>query len=150
MVRRHRKSRGGSVKDWSPRDVETDIEQWVFEEFLSSYIETALWASNDESDPETGGDPMDVNYNSDDIAPETREEMIRDTEDFVMANIDDIYVGLSRAGHDFWLTRNGAGVGFLDGHWPEPAATRLNDNARAYGEYHLYVGDDGMIYGYEG
>ncbi len=119
----------------------------LLDEFLGSYIETALWASMDESDPETGGSPMDDNYGPDDLAPETLSEMRADALDFMQESMEDIWENISQAGHDFWLTRNGAGVGFLDDYWPEPAATRLRDNARVYGEYHLYVGDEGRIYG---
>ena len=53
----------------------------------------------------------------------------------------------SQAGHDFWLTRNGHGAGFWDGDWPDRTGHRLSEAAKSYGEYHLYVGDDGKIYG---
>lgn len=66
---------------------------------------------------------------------------------FQKENGDDIGSNSEQAGHDFWLTRNGHGSGFWDGGWPEPAATRLTDAAHAYGEFNLYVGDDGMISG---
>ncbi len=142
-----RKRGGGSVKDWAPTDVVSDIEDWVFEEFLDSYIETALWSSTDESD-ESGGSPLDDNYGPNDLAPETLSEMRADTEDFVMANRHDIYANLTRAGHDFWLTRNGHGTGFWDdARWAKEMGARLTENAKAYGEYHLYIGDDGKIYG---
>ncbi len=51
-----------------------------------------------------------------------------------------------RAGHDFWLTRNGHGAGFWDGDWPKPYADTLTQAAKAFGECDLYVGDDGAIY----
>ncbi len=50
------------------------------------------------------------------------------------------------AAHDFWLTRCGHGAGFWDGDWPEPAATVLDNAAKAFGNVDLYVGDDGQIY----
>jgi hypothetical protein len=51
------------------------------------------------------------------------------------------------AGHDFWLTRNGHGVGFWDGDWLEPWASILDDEALdAFGAISLYVGDDGLVY----
>lgn len=50
------------------------------------------------------------------------------------------------AGHDFWLTRNGHGAGFWDGDWPKPYAKILTDGAVAYGEFEVYLGDDGLIY----
>lgn len=49
------------------------------------------------------------------------------------------------AGHDFWFTRNGHGVGFWDrglGSLGE-ALTKIS---KKYGESDLYLGDDGKIY----
>ena len=45
------------------------------EDFVDSYIEAALWSTNDESD-ESGGEPLDQNYDSSDIAEETEDEMV--------------------------------------------------------------------------
>jgi hypothetical protein len=129
--------------------------------FTAAYVECALWSSTDngyrgknhpDNDPDgenTGGDPLDKNYSVDDIAPETLAEMIADCAAFQKAHEGDIAGGLSRprAGHDFWLTRNGHGCGFWDGDWPEPQATRLTEAAEAFGSYDLYVGDDGKVHG---
>ena len=54
--------------------------------FLASYIETALWSSMDESDPNTGGNPLDKNYSIKDIAPETLEVMKQDCDRFLKEN----------------------------------------------------------------
>lgn len=117
------------------------------DKFTRAYIEAALWSSNDESEP-SGGEPMDKNYTIEDIAEETIKEMARDCENFQVENAKYIPDGkITRAGHDFWLTRNGHGAGFWDGDWPERAGYRLTESARSYGEYNLYVGDDGKIYG---
>lgn len=51
-----------------------------------------------------------------------------------------------RAGVDFYLTRNGHGAGFWDGDWPEPFGTQLTTLAKGFGEFDLYVGDDGKVY----
>lgn len=126
--------------------------------FTMAYIETALWASNDNSDPETGGEPIDQNYGFDDIAPETMARMIKDCREFQAAHYDLIvregsclrcgpdYDEVSHAGHDFWLTRNRHGAGFWDGDWSEEAEAILTPAAKAFGEVNLYVGDDGLIY----
>lgn len=128
--------------------------------FTTAYILTALWSSTDNSDPETGGEPLDANYTQGDIAPETLGRMIADCERFQAANAATIEAAIStgevrygpdfdeygRAGHDFWLTRCGHGAGFWDGSWPEPYATTLTDAAQAYGSVDLYIGDDGLIY----
>ena len=89
-------------------------------EFLDAYITCALWSSNDESD-ESGGQPMDSNYSESDIAPETLAEMTGDCERFCSENAALLEsacerpgYNMARAGHDFWLTRNGHGAGFWD------------------------------------
>lgn len=135
-----------SIKDWSPR--ERDVLPDSLEEFMLAYVAAALWSSMDESDPDTGGNPLDANYDIDDINSGTLRKMEEDGRDFLKNNWDDIAERLSDAGHDFWLTRNRTGAGFSDGDWPEAAATRLEENSQAYGEYYLYIGDDGKIYGH--
>lgn len=113
--------------------------------FTRQYIETALWSTHDYSD-DSGGAPLDQNYDISDIAPESLASMVADCEEFQRAHETDIAGEYSQAGHDFWLTRNGHGAGFWDGDWQEPAATRLTDAAHAYGSVDLYIGDDGKIY----
>ena len=39
-----------------------EVYEARFERFLRGYIECALWSSMDQSDEQTGGDPMDKNY----------------------------------------------------------------------------------------
>lgn len=117
---------------------------------LSSYFETALWASTDESD-ESGGEPLDANHSIEDFTIEGLKRMIAMTLDFVgapgvadaiNATLDDW--GL--AGHDLWLTQNGHGAGFWDGDWPEPEATLLTEAAHRVGGADIYVGDNGRLY----
>lgn len=113
----------------SARDIDT---------MLGSYIETALWSSNDESN-DSGGSPLDENYGAQDITEKTLREMRKDVKSFAIDNAADIDGDWSRAGHDFWLTRNRHGAGFWDGDWPPAAGKRLTDAAHAYGEVDLYV-----------
>lgn len=110
------------------------------DKFTSQYIATALWSSID------GEDPLDANYGPEDLGPSTLQAMVTDCIQFQQENEKDIDGRDSRAGHDFWLTRNGHGAGFWDGDWPEPQATRLTDACKAFGEFNLYVGDDKVIY----
>ena len=112
-----------------------------FDEFTKAYLETALWSSSDNDDK-----PLDE-YNSTDIADETINEMIKDCEKFQSENCEDISSDLSRAGHDFWLTRNGHGAGFWDGDWDDEIGKKLTKASETYGEFTLYVGNDGKIYG---
>jgi hypothetical protein len=118
--------------------------------FTAAYIECALWSSTD-----TGGRPLDENYDRDDIAPDTLAQMTADCQAFQEANQADIdAAGLSqdRAGHDFWLNRNGHGSGFWDEYFgPDEtireACLRLSVASKGYGSFDLYVGDNGQIYG---
>jgi len=119
--------------------------------FLRLYTETALWSSNDESD-DSGGDPMDYNYGTEDFAPETVKVLVEDCEKFQADNkglLERAYelTGNSeaRAGHDFWLTRNGHGAGFWDGDWGE-FGDELTEAAKKFRNIDLYIGDDGLIY----
>lgn len=113
--------------------------------FTIAYIEAALWSSTDESD-EKGGAPLDANYCLDDIAPETLASILDDCKAFQRDHADDIGGELERAGHDFWLTRNGHGAGFWDGDWDDDIGQRLTDASDVYGSVNLYVGDEGLIY----
>ena len=120
--------------------------------FTKAYIQAALWSSTDDN-----GVPLDSDYSVLDLAPETLKRMTLDCHNFQtdMGEIiaaaecsrsDGDYTQFERAGHDFWLTRNGHGAGFWDGDWSEPEATILTEAAHKFGEFDLYVGDDGMIY----
>lgn len=116
------------------------------DEFTQAYIEAALWSSMDESNDQ-GGHPLDKNYSASDIAPATLAKMVADCKAFQGANWNDISSDPKRAGHDFWLTRNGHGAGFWDGDWPKAVGKRLTQDSKAYGEFNLYVGDDKRIHG---
>lgn len=125
--------------------------------FTVQYLETALWSSNDESTPE-GGEPMDKNYSIEDMHNSVLLWALRECSEFFEANSEWIdsenFTGqgdaYEQAAHDFWLTRNGHGAGFWDGDWTEPAATKLTDASKAFGECSLYIGDDGKIYHFDG
>lgn len=124
--------------------------------FTRAYIETALWSSNDNAD-DSGGKPLDANYSIEDIAPETLATIEVECLAFQTKFVEQIAGGyrgqapwsddeMARAGHDFWLTRNGHGCGFWNGGWNEDVATILSEGAKAFGGVNLYVGDDGLIY----
>lgn len=131
-------------------------------DFFPAYVVAALWSSSDESD-ESGGQPLDSNYDESDIAPETLEAMRRDCERFQADNADLLtayyeaipkgrdssgeWTPESQAGHDFWLSRNGHGAGFFDRDVPRNLRDTLQERAREFGTFDLYIGDDGLIYG---
>ena len=123
------------------------------ETLFDGYVTAALWSSTDESD-ENGGDPLDKNYTAQDIEPDTLAQMRSDCEQFTARygneiarakQIDKSYTD-GHAGHDFWLTRNGHGAGFWDRELGVIGDT-LTLATEAFGEYNLYVGDNGEIYG---
>lgn len=112
---------------------------------LAHYIACALWSSLDDND-----EPMDSNYGADDLAPETLAQMREDVEAFVNS-VDEQGWDVSwwadeQMGHDFWLTRNGHGAGFWD-RGQGKVGDDLTALANPFGEFSLYVGDDGAIYG---
>lgn len=124
--------------------------------FTSAYFEAALWSTNDESD-ESGGEPLDKNYSESDIDEATTAKMIADCADFQerfgeLINDDDSpdiqrFGASELAGYDFWMTRNGHGVGFWeDSDWPKHGK-ELDAGAKEFGEFYLEVGGDGEIYG---
>ena len=144
-----------------------EIEPEGLEEFLDAYIEAALWSSTDESD-DSGGEPLDKNYGEDDIAPETLVRMRADCLAFLNHRLGGRLIGIAErleaegkwslpggvecsvmacAGHDLWLTRCGHGCGYWDGDWPKGIAEGLDKLAKEFGEFSLYIGDDGLIYG---
>ena len=110
--------------------------------FLDAYIAVALWSSTDDS-----GTPLEETYTSGDISGELMDQMIEDCGNF-LAKAELPAEKMVQAGHDFWLTRNGHGVGF----WARPEvygeekAQELTALAESFGPVDLYVGDDGRIY----
>lgn len=121
--------------------------------FTQGYIACALWSSHDESTPE-GGEPLDANYSVSDIAPEAMEALTACCDEF-----QELHAALlarayacpgyepSRAGHDFWLTRNGHGAGFWDrDELKGGLGDELTNAAKQYPTCDLYVGDDKQIH----
>ena len=110
------------------------------DDFLTAYLECALWAETD------GDDPLDKNHQRDDFSDEFLQQARQDCEKFFTDNAADIGLHCSSAGHDFWLTRCGHGAGFWDGDWQEDVGERLTAASKTFGCVDLYVGNDGKIY----
>lgn len=127
-------------------------------EFFKAYVQCALWSSTDNAD-ESGGEPLDKNYNINHIGGKTLGQMSFDCEEFRLANAADLefvqsfnMCDMAKAGHNFWLNRNRHGSGFWDEYFGTDEAlraafTRLSNASKAFGCFNLYVGDNGMIYG---
>ena len=118
------------------------------DEMVAAYLETALWSSTDNTD-DSGGSPLDDNYTTDDLAPETLASAVQDCAAFMWyerENIRAAELSPASVGHNFWLTRNHHGAGFWDLGLGNPGRN-LTDAAHVYGSVDLYVGDDGKVYG---
>lgn len=122
-------------------------------EFIIGYTECALWCSTGMDDD---CEYLDEKYDSDDIAPEALKEMEADCAKFITENETALgdyaekigtneYTESEKAGHDFWLTRNGHGAGFWDRDIGE-VGDKLTEASEGFGEVGLYVGDDGKVY----
>jgi hypothetical protein len=127
-------------------------QQKKLDTFTRAYIEAALWSETDAE-----GEQLDKNYGPGDIADETMQLIVEDAADFQRRFgeliQDDESPAIEKwgrwelAGHHFWLTRNGHGAGFWDGDWPKHG-DELTRASKEYGEFYLYVGDDGEIHGH--
>jgi hypothetical protein len=120
-----------------------------FNQFFDGYVTAALWSSNDESD-ESGGEPLDKNYDRSDIAKDSLRKMKQDCVKFMRANKSALAeaaheMGWPSNGHDFWLTRNGHGAGFWDRGLGD-LGDRLSEACKKFPEQYLYVGDDKQIH----
>lgn len=109
--------------------------------FIRDYLITAMWSSTDDNDR-----PLEDNYTISDLSELALLQAIADCQQFQDNNIHLIHYDLTRAAHDFWLTRNRHGVGFWDGDWPETAGKILTESSHKFGGIDLYVGDDGQIH----
>lgn len=126
-------------------------EKTVIDAFTTSYIVCALWSSTD--DPEAcRGEHLDDIYGLADISMRAIAQMTEDCATFQFrhgAKLARAYAAPGytpeRAGHDFWLTRNGHGAGFWD-RGLGGLGDELTSAAKMYGGCDLYVGDDGKIH----
>lgn len=133
------------------------MDAYIQDDFLRGYIEAAIWTGTDESD-ETGGRPLDERFGFSDVALESLEKALAECRAFQEENTADLEVFRelcprpdgdtpnAYAGHDFWLTRNGHGVGFWDRGLPEEVGERLTEASHKAGERYIYIGNDGHLY----
>lgn len=135
--------------------------------FFTAYVEAALWSSSFTSDDdivyESIRDDWPQAQEADDylelLTDRARERMESDCRAFIEANLADLraiedvgqygarsaeWSAPELAGHDFWLTRNGHGVGFWDRGLGE-VGERLTKAAQAYRESTVEVTDDDKV-----
>lgn len=109
---------------------------------------TLLWSEIGDD-----GEPLDQDYDLDDVAREAWAELRGDLSGFVACVVESaseraleiIMNDASQAGHDFVLTRNGHGTGFWDRDYGD-AGDELTKWAKTFGEMNAYVGDDGKVH----
>lgn len=138
-----------------PKEVVSGLEQrnpnYAFididdlDEFTREFLEAAWFTDEDRLKEEAEQNGLDPEEHDFEWSQEALERAKVDCEKFQAENAEAIETG-NNAGHDFWYTRNGHGVGFWDGDWEEPYATQLDNASKAFGEVWTYLGDDGLIY----
>lgn len=135
----------------------------IVRKVTDSYLETAVWSSSDWDDMDDSDNPrpLDENYDANDFSDEARAAASRDCAEFLDA-LDNIEIdeertlfdcadeaqGLSRIGHDLWLTRNGHGAGFWDGdyaEWGDSITEVVYDTFGRYSELYIYADSDGRL-----
>ena len=116
--------------------------------FFNAYLEASVWSSTDDDGEPIGRLDLDV-------SEETKAKMRVDCDKFYddtkhLITDENCLTRLycdEQAGHDFWLTRNGHGVGFWEtSDWAAVAGEQLDNASRAFGEYYLFA-QDGEILG---
>jgi hypothetical protein len=115
------------------------------DELFRGYVEAALWSSNDGDDRSF----QQRGFTPDDLAPATRLEMRRDCTRFLSkarALLVEKDISPGDAGHNFWLTSQGEGTGFWDRGYGEVGDQLTKIAQSEWGEYPLYLGDDGKIH----
>jgi len=112
--------------------------------FTRAYLETALWATTDNAD-ESGGEPLDKNYDIYSFTVKSLREAARECRDFRAYAAEHISAALAagaddeQMGHDFFLTRNRHGAGYWDGDYPQAIGTALTEAAHTFGTAEPYM-----------
>ena len=114
--------------------------------FIKGYITCALWSSTNDN-----GDPLDGDPDNH-LSTKTSKQMAVDciaflekTREYIENEPISRADKYGRAGHDFWLTRNGHGAGFWDGDWPKNGDI-LTKIAEEFCEFTLHQCGDKSIY----
>ena len=135
-----------------------------YSQSLSALVASLLWSENDQSD-ESGGEPLDYNYDIDDIDGDLLQKLEARFKSFAAkaeqqlqarfgddySSIEDFYIGPkdseNQVEHDYIMTVNGHGCGFWEEHdWQDGAREILVKLAESESEIHAQVGDDGKVY----
>jgi hypothetical protein len=85
-------------------------------QFFLAFLEAALWSECDSE-----GEPLEDSFSFSDIDQNSADMIKQVCLEFIEKAGNDAILehNYQRAGHDFYLTIAGHGVGFWDGDWPE-------------------------------
>lgn len=110
---------------------------------------TAEFQKDMEAGRADGNIPGEAGFNN--LAKDSLIDIIQQCTDFQVLAAADLalaYEGeydAEQAGRDFWLTRNGHGVGFWDRGLGD-VGDRLSKSAKTFGEVYVEFGDDDKVY----
>lgn len=128
------------------------------QEFINGYLTAALWSSTD-TITDAEGEERDVELDEYDWADGEAEKLHADCYDFMQENGKlleryvrrvgpfDQYTEWELAGHDFWLTRCGHGVGYWDRGLGAlgDLLTKRCGHGTPYPNLDLYLSDDELV-----
>ncbi len=117
---------------------EETMDTWSsLDAFTQAYIEAAFWTMEGEEElKDLGFSEMSESLLKKIISDCKRFQ--EENREFLTERPDDMN------GPDFWLTRNGHGVGFWDRGIEH--GNRLTEECKKWGEVDFHAGDDGKIY----
>jgi hypothetical protein len=115
-----------------------------------------FWADIEEMPEEDFPERAAGPYELEDLAPEAVDRILTDCARFQLeakdllklAHDENGYDLQNQAGHDFWLTRRGHGVGFWDRGLGEhgDVLSGMVGTGTTFPDQTPYLGDDGLIY----
>lgn len=126
-----------------------DLVEQYKDDVYAAYYEALLWSSTDDE-----GEPLDRNYDDDDINEQSKVEIEVTIDDFLLASMpllikaenDELFDNFwKQVGHDLVLTQNETGVGFWESEWSDYGDT-LTKFARKSPPCNIYVGDDEKLH----
>ena len=131
---------------WWPKDAPVDED---LRDFAHAYIEAMFFTNGDDGDD----DEFSLSrLGAERLTKGAKLKIISDCDKFLCRMARDVIAAspgdFEQAGHDFWFTRQGHGVGFWsrdDDVWPEAARDYLDARAMGFGETRAYR-QNGWIY----
>lgn len=127
----------------------TDEETFDLKEFICGYIEAIFFTSEDCGEDSIGESGID------ELSLAAKQSVINECAAFYLANKQDLQCAVNgynydfeHAGEDFWLTRNGHGVGFWS-RGLDDVGQNLTDACgwgTDFAEKYVYRGDDNLIH----